>query len=179
MKVLLAALIALPGCGKRSDDAPAEAPPPAAAVDAGPAVDARPERVVLTRVTVGRIEAEGKPPVPVPKADGPLMTSLAMSGWFAADSASVPASHRPRTARLNVVVASTVIQDRRTRHYTLVAGAEATLSWNDRGSDPAPHDKVIFERDLGKARPGLDQLDELASAAAMTVVKGMAQKEAL
>jgi hypothetical protein len=177
MKIGLAVLLALAGCGKRSNDkdepAPAAPPPPDAAVDG------RPERIVLTEVSVGIIEEEGRAPRIIKSAAAPLMASLAMTGWFAADADSVPRSHRPRLARLDVAIATSVLENRATGSFHLIAGAEGTVRWQDRGEDPEPNERVVFERDLGKARPTPEQLEELAATAAGMVTKGLAADEAI
>jgi len=177
MRLLIAALVAAVGCGHRSaerDREESRAPAPADA-----AVDGRPQRVVLAevtaRITDGAGGAEDSPDLAAALTGG-----LVASGWFAATPAEVPADHRPRAARVEVLVGSTLTQDTSDR-WSMAAAAEARLTWSDRGGDPAPSDRVLIERELGRTRPDprSPEVAEAAAAALGQLTAGLAAREAI
>ena len=181
MRLLFFGALALLACSKRSaEPESATGAPPVSAADAGAVDAAAPvrERVVLAEVRAGVVEGPGAA-VEAPTLAEQLTATLVMSGWFAHDARSVPTGHRPRPARVEVLVSGGMIKDRKSGHWLMMVTAQAQVSWLDRGTDPAPVVKVAIERDLGPGKPGGDgqPVMEAAAATVATMARALSAEE--
>jgi hypothetical protein len=132
--------------------------------DAG--VDLRPEMVVLERVeldTLGPIEH-------VEEAERSIALEMARalieSGQFVAKREHVPATHRPRSAHLEMTITYDLLTHPSGARAIMTA-AQARLVWADGGDDSAPWEKLVVEHDLGEAGPAPGR--ELDAAMAIQV----------
>lgn len=177
--MVLGLVLAAPGC-KRSRTHQASV-----SDDAGAPRDAladdRPEMIVLSRVelkTLGpskRVE-EGERAMALE-----LARRLVESGLFVGAADQVPATHRGRSAHLEMTISYDVLtHDSGAR--AIMAAAQARLVWADGRDDSAPWEKLVSERDLSEGGPAPGAALEQAMAdhvlvTSITAVDGLAIKE--